>query len=416
MTKQPKLTNRQLALNIIKKLRANGYQAYMAGGCVRDMLLKRKPKDYDVATSAHPQDIIKLFPRTLKVGAKFGVIMVLQAGQQVEAATFRTESGYSDGRHPGKVDFTDARTDALRRDFTINGLFYDPVEKEVIDFVNGKQDLKKKIIRAIGKPQQRFAEDYLRMLRAVRFSTQLDFKIEPRTFQAVKKLANKIVNISGERIAIELEGILTDPNRKNGALRLIETDLAKELFPKIEISKLHFGADVLGNLEKKIDFGLALAGFFSNCQNHNVMNSLKLLKLSTKRKKQINFLLTNRGILENDNMSLSQLKMLAGQPYFRDLYRLQKAIFKAEKKSLAPLKKISTRLDEIGNKPLRPKPLLNGHQLMELGCPAGPQVGLLSEELYLAQLEEHINTPQEAEKWALKWLNKHHKKGGIRDS
>ncbi|UCG56267.1 MAG: CCA tRNA nucleotidyltransferase, partial [Phycisphaerales bacterium] len=225
------MTSKQAAIQIVKQLKRNGFQALLAGGCVRDMLLGRRAKDYDVATDARPEDVMRLFRRTLKVGAKFGVVIVLIESRQVEVATFRSESGYTDGRHPDKVQFGGAAEDASRRDFTINGMFYDPAQNEVIDYVDGQADLKNKIVRTIGRPQERFGEDYLRMLRAVRFSTQLGFVIEPATWSAVCSNAARITGISGERIALELEGILVDPNRAAGATMLIESGLAEAIFP-----------------------------------------------------------------------------------------------------------------------------------------------------------------------------------------
>ncbi|MHC4338152.1 MAG: CCA tRNA nucleotidyltransferase, partial [Planctomycetota bacterium] len=224
------MTSRQAAIRIVKRLRSNGFQALLAGGCVRDMLLGRPAKDYDVATNAHPKDVMKLFRRTLKVGAKFGVVIVLLENRRVEVATFRTETGYVDGRHPGKVEFAGAAEDASRRDFTINGMFYDPLERKVIDYVNGQADLKKKVVRTIGVPRERFGEDYLRMLRAVRFATQLGFAIEPRTWSAIYRNAKDITGISGERIRMELEGILISPNRSAGVSLLINSGLAEAIF------------------------------------------------------------------------------------------------------------------------------------------------------------------------------------------
>ena len=196
------MSNQQAAIEIVRHLQQHGWQALLAGGCVRDMLLGRPAKDYDVATNARPDEVMRLFPRTLKVGAKLGVVIVLTRGRQVEVATFRSEAGYEDGRHPGQVRFTSAAEDAGRRDFTINGMFYDPLRQQVIDYVGGQADLERRIIRTIGDPDERFGEDYLRMLRAVRFSTQLDFPVESATWAAVKRNAANISRISGERIAI----------------------------------------------------------------------------------------------------------------------------------------------------------------------------------------------------------------------
>ncbi|GAF91405.1 unnamed protein product, partial [marine sediment metagenome] len=186
------MTNRQVAIKIIERLRRNGFEALLAGGCVRDMLLGQHAKDYDIATSARPKDVIKLFKRTLKVGAKFGVVIVWLEGQQVEVATFRAEAGYTNGRHPATVKFVSAAEDAGRRDFTINGMFYDTLKNKVIDYVKGQADLENRIVRTIGNPEERFGEDYLRMLRAVRFCTQLGFVIEPQTKSALYRTAQNI--------------------------------------------------------------------------------------------------------------------------------------------------------------------------------------------------------------------------------
>ncbi|MCP4713124.1 MAG: CCA tRNA nucleotidyltransferase, partial [Planctomycetes bacterium] len=205
------ISPRQAAQNVIKQLRRQGYQALLAGGCVRDMLLGHLPKDYDVATNATPDTVAEMFPRTLTIGAQFGVVVVLNGSRQIEVATFRSDLSYSDGRRPDKIVYTDARTDAERRDFTINGMFYDPIDKKVIDYVAGQKDLKKQVIRAIGDPIARFNEDHLRMLRAIRFACRLNFSIEPATWKAIIKLAPKIKRVSPERISGELENILVDP-------------------------------------------------------------------------------------------------------------------------------------------------------------------------------------------------------------
>ena len=404
------MTNRQAAIKIIKRLQRSGFQALLAGGCVRDMLLGRRAKDHDVATDAQPQDVIRLFRRTLKVGAKFGVVNVLIEGRQVEVATFRTEAGYADGRHPGSVEFTTAAEDAGRRDFTINGMFYDPTEKKVIDYVDGQADLKSRIVRTIGRPGERFSEDYLRLLRAVRFSTQLDFAIESSTWSAVCRNAKKIANISGERIAMELEGILADPNRASGASMLIESGLAKVIFPGFEGEQAESTISVLDQLRKKVDFALALACFFAGCQTEFAVRSCRILKPSRNRNKHIKFLLSNRGKLLDEKMSLAELKKILAQPYFWDLYELQRAIQKASargRKSIAPLISLRRRIKELGDVELQPEPLLNGHDLIRLGAVPGPALGQLSEELYIAQLEGTLNTTEQAGQWAKKWLQKH---------
>jgi len=404
------VTNRQAAIKILKELRHNGYEALLAGGCVRDMLLGRRAADYDVATNAHPENVIKIFRRTLKVGAKFGVVIVLLEGQQVEVATFRTETGYVDGRHPGVVKFSSAAEDASRRDFTINGMFLDPLNKKVIDYVDGQADLEKKIVRTIGKPQERFSEDYLRMLRAVRFSTQLGFKIEPATWSAICKNAGKITNISGERIAIELEGTLTHPNRAEGTSMLVDSGLAKNIFPGLVSKQVQIGINVLSHLRKQIDFALALAGFFAGSDTQFALNKCHVLKLSRNRNKHIKFLLANRGKLLDDKMSLADLKKILAEPYFRDLYEFQRAIQKATiggKKSISKLTALRKRIKLLGDVELKPKPFLSGHDLIQLGAVPGPVLGQLSEELYTAQLEGTLQTTEQAVDWVKKWLAKH---------
>ena len=324
------MTNKQAAIEILKKLRENGFEALLAGGCVRDMLLNRQAKDYDVATSALPRDIIRLFKRTLTVGAHFGVVVVMTDQQKVEVATFRSEMDYLDGRHPDKVSFVNAAEDAARRDFTINGMFYDPIENKVIDYVKGQEDLKNKLVRTIGNPDERFSEDYLRMLRAVRFATQLDFKIEPQTWAAIRKNAKNIIKISDERKQMELEGILVDPNRSLGAAMLIKSDLAEAIFPGFVGKEAKFAIHVLSQLRKKIDFPLALACLFIGFGAEFALEKCVTLRLSRSQNKHIKFLLAHRGKLLNDQMPLAELRKLLAEPYFWDLYEFQAAIQKAK--------------------------------------------------------------------------------------
>ena len=403
------MTNRQAAIEIIRRLQQHGFQALLAGGCVRDMLLGRPAHDYDVATDARPADVMRLFPRTLNVGAKFGVVIVLIRRRPVEVATFRSEAGYEDGRHPSKVRFTDAAEDASRRDFTINGMFYDPREDHVIDHVGGQADLKKRILRTVGDPEERFCEDYLRMLRAVRFSTQLGFAIEPQTYAAIGRHAGRIARISGERIGVELEGILIDPNRAAGASMLIETGLAGAIFPGFAGEKADRAVAILAQLRKKVGFPLALAAFFAGCPTDFALERSELLKLSNKQTRHIKFLLSHRGRLLGADMSLAQLKKLLAKPYFQDLYELERAIQKAAaaKEGLASLRRLRRRVRDLRDIDVKPKPLLNGHDLMRLGAVRGPALGQLSEEHYMAQLEGEVQAREQAEQWAKAWLERH---------
>ena len=211
---------RETAMEIVRRLQAAGFAAFWVGGCVRDFLLGREPQDFDIATDARPEQIEKLFKRTIAVGRKFGVMIVVEDKQQFQVATFRAEADYRDGRRPEKVVFASAEADALRRDFTVNGLFYDPLTEKIHDWVGGEKDLRAKIIRTIGAPEERFAEDHLRLLRAVRFAAQLGFEIEPQTFAAVKSLAPKIKLISAERVRDELIKLFAPPNPGSTASRL----------------------------------------------------------------------------------------------------------------------------------------------------------------------------------------------------
>jgi poly(A) polymerase len=402
------MTNKQAAIQIIRRLRKAGFQALLAGGCVRDMLLGKKPKDHDVVTDATPAEVCKIFRRTIKVGAKFGVIIILADSQQVEVATFRTETGYTDGRRPDKVSFTSAQQDALRRDFTINGMFYDPLQKKVMDYVGGQKDLKSKNLRTIGKADERFSEDYLRMLRAVRFAAQLDFEIEKNTLIAVKKYSGRITKISGERIAAELELLSAAAGRKKGVKLLIKTGLAERIFPIFKNARTaELAVKVFDYLPKGIVFELAVAALFVACRTGDAMENLKILKLSRNQLKHIKFLLERRGYLLNSDMGLAHLKLITSEPYFEDLYSLQKAIQKADGKSLSALLAVRRRADALAGSQLRPKPLLNGHELIQLGAEPGPQVGHVGRELYIEQLSENITTRQQALNWVRDWLKRH---------
>jgi len=217
---------REFAVEVVRQLREHGFEAYWAGGCVRDQLLGRAPYDYDVATSAHPEEIRRVFKhrKTLAVGAAFGVMTVLgtRGAGQIEVATFRQDVGYSDGRHPDRIAFSSPEQDAQRRDFTINGMFYDPLENRIIDFVGGEADLKNRIVRAIGDARQRIAEDKLRMLRAVRFASIFDFRLEANTRDAICDMAPQVTVVSAERIADEMRIVLVHPARIR-AIELLKT-------------------------------------------------------------------------------------------------------------------------------------------------------------------------------------------------
>jgi len=238
------MKTRDHAVVILQTPRQRGHQAYFDGGCVRDLLLGLEPGDYDIATSATPDDVMRIFPESYDVGAQFGVVLVPtaaaddSAAQLVEVATFRSDIGYSDGRHPDQVRFSkDAREDVQRRDFTINGMLLDPFTNDVLDFVGGRKDLEAKIIRAIGDPGLRFAEDKLRMLRGVRFAARFDYEIEPATFKAIQRLAPQIHQVSRERVRDELTRMLTEGQARSAFLLLDQTGLLHEVLPEIEAMK-----------------------------------------------------------------------------------------------------------------------------------------------------------------------------------
>ena len=239
---------KQYAAEIVRTLREHGYQAYFAGGCVRDLLLGREPADFDVSTDATPRQVMQIFPQTFAVGEQFGVVLVPQYsgatgvlarhGETVEVATFRSDVGYSDGRHPDEVRFSkDPREDVQRRDFTINGMLLDPATNEVLDFVGGREDLKAGIVRAIGEPERRFAEDKLRMLRAVRFAARFEYRIDPATLEAIQRLAPHIRQVSCERVREELTKILTEGRARRAFELLDTTGLLREVLPEIAAMK-----------------------------------------------------------------------------------------------------------------------------------------------------------------------------------
>jgi poly(A) polymerase len=233
MNPSPPRPEREVALDIVRVLQAAGHEAYFVGGCVRDTLLSRVPGDYDIATSALPGVVERLFPHTKPVGRKFGVMLVIEGPLQIQVATFRAESDYQDGRRPEQVSFGDPRADAARRDFTINGLFLDPVTGSVRDWVGGEADLRARLIRTIGSADERFGEDHLRLLRAVRFAAQLDFTIEPATLAAIGAHASKIQGISAERIREELVKIFRPPHAARGLELLHDTGLLAHVLPEV---------------------------------------------------------------------------------------------------------------------------------------------------------------------------------------
>ena len=400
---------RNFAKRVVQRLREAGYDALWAGGCVRDMLRGVRPKDYDVATSARPEEVKRLFRRTLMVGAKFGVVVVLGPRTQVEVATFRCDVGYEDGRRPRKVVYTDAKQDALRRDFTINGMFYDPVEDKTIDYVGGKKDLKTKIVRAIGQPSLRFAEDHLRMLRAVRFTCTLGFKIEAKTAKAIRSQAQKIERISVERIAEELLGILQSPSRAEGIRLAGQLGLLQVILPEVNYVEAAERLEKLGRANSLA--GLACLLYDStedvepNQAGKRAGSICRRLKLGNHLVRQTDWLVAAARLLLVEysggrEISLAELKRMMASGSFGELLLLYRSV--APQRAYRQLR---GRSDKIDPKTVRPEPLITGRDLLDMGVRPGPRLGGCLAAAYEAQLNELVKTKTQARKFAGDWLS-----------
>jgi poly(A) polymerase len=395
---------------VIRCLRRAGFEALLAGGCVRDMLLGKIPKDYDVATNARPEQVAALFRRTITVGAQFGVVVVLLGGRQIEVATYRSDMDYPDGRRPKRVVFTNARQDAQRRDFTINGMFFDPLANKVIDYVGGQRDLKLQIIQAIGNAQERFAEDHLRMLRALRFACRFQFAIAPATWRAIRKNAAKIQRISAERISAELEMIVTDPNRSHGLQLVRDSGLLSRILPDLSDKQFSLGLQVVSHLPRKCSFVLALSALLADCPAQKAGKICRRLKTSNDLRKQVQWLLGNRQpLLDAIPMSKGELKKWLSQPLFEILVTLNRCYLRAIGLKGDKLRTLRRQITDLGDEPIAPPRLLDGHELIRLGAVPGPLLGRLAEELYLAQLENQVSRKSEARRWAKQWLAQHNK-------
>ena len=330
-------TQRRFAEEVVRRLREAGFEAYWAGGCVRDRLLGRTPKDYDVATSAVPDQVRTLFGRrrTLAIGAAFGVIAVIgpKAAGTVEVTTFRRDAPYSDGRHPDSVAFSSAEEDASRRDFTINGLFYDPIQQRVIDFVGGQKDLAAKKLRAIGEARHRFAEDKLRMLRAVRFAATFGFALDDDARAAIAEMAAEIHVVSPERIAMEMRRLLADSSRAVGVRLMLETKLAAEVLPEIVPRddagqrRLNDTLEALVRLGEECGFPLALAMLLYPFVDAATAAAVcARWRLSNKETERVGWLVENHAALEHaQTMRWSQLQPLLVAEGIDDLVALSEA-------------------------------------------------------------------------------------------
>jgi poly(A) polymerase len=432
------MTEREFAVDVVRRLREAGYQALWAGGCVRDELLGLTPKDYDIATDARPEEVRRLFRRTVAVGMSFGVIEVLGSRTEtgllaVEVATFRSDVSYSDGRHPDAVVFSSAREDALRRDFTINGMFFDPLEERLIDYVGGQEDLQAGLLRAIGDPSTRFTEDKLRMLRAVRIATRFGLTIHPETEVAIRAMAEQIDVVSAERIAEELRKLLVYPRRAQGVRLLDEVGLAGVILPELLPMKgLPQGPPnaptgtlwdhvlrVLLLIGPEPSFTLAFAALLHDIGKPRTVGRTPdrytfyyhehvgrrmvadeiapRLKLSNAERDRIAWLVEKHQFLcEARQMRMSKLKLTLAHPGIQELLVLHRADAVASGRSTDHVDYCEELLRQWTPDDLNPPPLITGHDLAQLGLKPGPQFKQLLDAVRDAQLEGTVKTPAEA--------------------
>lgn len=396
---RPSITMLAAATTVVRELQEAGHVALFAGGCVRDMVMKKRPNDYDVATSAEPRQVVALFRRTQQVGAKFGVVLVRIGKHAIEVATFRRDMEYHDGRRPSAVQFTDAREDAIRRDFTINGMFYDPMKRDVVDYVDGQSDIKKKMIRAIGDPNKRFAEDHLRLLRAIRFAAKLNFKIEPATWTAIRATAARIVDISPERIREELDAMLSHPSRARAFELIVDSGLlphlwpqAKEICPTVATSK-----KIISALPADSTFELALTAILHSLRPLEAGETCEALRCSNHSQRVVTWLLAHLADLDvPDRVTLADLKLLMADPAFPDLLRLLAARLQAGGHPPTAHNRIAARAKRIPPAAVAPPPLVSGHDLLRLGPAPGPLYKKLLDRVYYAQLNDEVLNKAEA--------------------
>jgi poly(A) polymerase len=430
---------REKAISVVRRLRREGYEAYLAGGCVRDMLLKKLPQDYDIATNAKPEDIRRVFPKTIPVGEQFGVILVLLDDEPFEVASFRHDGPYLDGRRPSHVRYGSLEEDVLRRDFTINGMVYDPVEDRVIDLVEGQKDLERRSIRAIGNAHQRFEEDRLRMIRAVRFATGLKFDIEPSTFDAIKQLAATITQISWERIGEEVTRILTEGGARRGFELLDETGLLAVLLPEVAVMKgtgqspdYHPEGNVfahtlllLSHLDapsETLAYGCLLHDvakpvclrqeadritFYGHTEKGAEMAEeiLKRLKRARAVSERVSYLVRNHlRHVQAPQMRLSTLKRFLREEGIEELLELARIDALSSNGDLQYYRFCKERLGELREEEIRPAPLVRGHDLIALGLTPGPIFADILRQVEDAQLGGEFTSREQA----LAWVQRHY--------
>ena len=430
------MTQRENAIEILKRLQKAGYEAYFVGGCVRDELRGVNPQDYDIATSAHPDEVEALFPKTVGVGKSYGVILVLQDGWQFQVATFRSESGYLDGRRPTEIQFSDAKTDARRRDFTVNGLFLDPATDTLHDWTGGKTDLERGVIRTIGEPAERFAEDHLRLLRAIRFAAQLDYEIEPATFEAARTHASQIGNVSAERVRDELCKLFSPPHAARGLDLLLESGLLEYVLPELvatidcaQSPEFHPEGSVFNHI--RLVLSLMPTGSPPQLPWTILLHDIaKPVTRSVVKDGRIHFYGHEKIGSEMAGEILKRLRFLN-----MDIEAIVQTVYyhmqfkDAEKMSKATLRRMllrpnfdleleQHRLDCLGShgqldihhflceqralleeQPLLLAPLVNGKDLLDLGIESGPLLGQLLEEIRDKQLSEEFTSREDVLLW-----------------
>lgn len=426
----------KLARGIVETLQSAGEAAYYVGGCVRDRLLGRDVQDWDVATSAPAEKVRSLFEKSEEVGAAFGVVLVHGEGATVEVATFRKDFDYRDGRRPERVTFTSSvEEDVHRRDFTINGLLFDPLEDEVLDLVEGQRDIERKLVRAIGDPLERFAEDHLRMLRAVRFAARLGFEIETATLAAIRKSAPAIEKIAAERVRDELTRILTEGGARRGLELLDETGLLIEILPEVaalqgveQSPEHHPEGDVwthtlllLENLPAGASVTLAMGALLHDIGKPATFERgpdrirfhghvdvgveiggriCRRLRFSNRETEQIVALIGNHmRFMHLRQMRPSKLKMFLRQPEFGEHLELHRLDCTASHGNLDNYRFASEALQAFGEEGLRPEPLVTGKSLIQGGFRAGPSFSEIIEAAEAAQLEGAFNTAEAGMEW-----------------
>jgi poly(A) polymerase len=423
---------KDIALQIVQRLRKNEHIAYFAGGCVRDMVRGIEPHDVDIATTATPEQVQAIFTKTIPVGAAFGVVLVIEDGQQFEVATFRSDEAYIDGRRPSSVRYGSPEEDAQRRDFTVNGLFFDPLANEIIDFVGGRDDIKRRMIRTIGEPRHRFTEDKLRLLRCIRFATTLDYEIDPDTFAAVKEMAPQINIVSAERIRDELIKIFTRANAGRGLRLLEESGLLREVLPEVAAMKgveqppeFHPEGDVFTHVKLMLDalpvapsLTLAFAVLLHDVgkpptferapdrirfHEHDSVGAvmaeqiLRRLRFSNDQIEQIAMCVAEHMRFRHvQEMRTSKLKRLMARATFADELELHRIDCLASHGHLDNVEFLRRKVAETPPEVVKPVPLVTGRDLLEIGFTPGPLVGAVLREVEELQLEERLPSREAA--------------------